>query len=396
MTAQAIYLDNNATSHIDPVVAERMHELNLAGVSNPASQHRQGRQALHLLEEAKDQILKSIGAPRSGMRAAQVILTSGGTEANNLAIHGWLARRPGLAIVGATDHPSVIEAARLAAKPGNLRILPVDQSGLLDFQVLQQWLEQSVQDSTPISFVSAMLGNNETGVLQDLKRLCGLCASHGVPVHSDIVQAVGKIPIDMVDLGLSAVTLTAHKIHGPVGIGALVLQHDVAVEPMIVGGGQQLGLRAGTEPVVPAVGLATALTQILSALDNGEFERVARLRDSFESQLVADEQAVVIAAKAPRLPHTSNISFPGVDRQALHMALDINGLACSTGSACSSGSGRPSGSLVAMHIEEQLLQGALRFSFSRFSSDRDVESAIRIIRRALARCASTTARTQPG
>ena len=385
-----IYFDNNATTHIDPVVAERLHELNLAGISNPASQHRPGRRALHLLEEAKSEILELVGAPNHGMSSARLILTSGGTEANNLAVFGLLARRPGTVIVGATDHPSIIEAARAACRHDELRILPVDGHGLCDLDCLQSWLSEIYAAGRSVSFVSIMLGNNETGVIQDMKKISQICRAFGVPVHSDIVQAVGKIETSMTELGLSAATLTAHKIHGPVGIGALVLDHQLSIDPMIIGGGQQLGLRAGTEPVIPAVGLATALSEICKARLAGVYDRLRELRDSFEVRLTEACDAVIVAGDAPRLPHTSNLSFPGRDRQALHMALDLNGLACSTGSACSSGSGRPSGSLVAMQLPDDVVRSALRFSFSRFSTSEEVDSAIKIVCRAAEKCGLIT------
>jgi cysteine desulfurase len=386
-----IYLDNNATTHLDPVVAQRMYALHLEGISNPASQHRQGRQALHLLEEAKSQILELLAAPRVGMESARIVLTSGGTEANNLVIYGLLATRPGIAIVGGTDHPSVIEAARLySKKPDQCRVLPARNDGRFDIEQLETWLDEIYSSpSGQVSLVSIMLGNNETGVLQDLKNMCAVCDKYQVPVHSDIVQAVGKIPFDMSDIGLAAVTLTAHKIHGPVGIGALVLDHSLSIEPLIVGGGQQLGMRAGTEPVIPAVGLALALRQICEAREAGVFHQVARMRDHFEQTIAAMVDVRVIGQAAPRLPHTSNLSFVGLDRQALHMALDLNGLACSTGSACSSGSSRPSGSLVAMGLPNEVILGSLRFSFSRFTTDEDVSRALEIIANVLDNCRLT-------
>ena len=375
-----VYLDNNATTRMDPLVAERMHELHLQGVYNSASQHRAGRQALHLLEQAKVEIAESVGASFGGPNGVQVLLTSGGTEANNLAISGLVARRGGTVIVAATEHPSVLEAARHITLPGHLRILPVDGHGICDLNRLEHWLQEI--DRSPgesVTLVSVMLGNNETGVIQDLKSICDLCRPFGVPVHCDVVQAVGKVPLDMKSIGLSALTLTAHKIHGPVGIGALIVQSDLQLVPLMYGGGQQLGLRPGTEPVIPAVALAAALTQSRLAAENGAYCRVEQLRDQFEQRLLQEADVVVVGQHAPRLPHTSNVSFLGVDRQALHMALDLKGLACSTGSACSSGSARPSGSLVAMGLPEDVVRGALRFSFSRFSSQVDVEMATGII-----------------
>ena len=380
-----IYFDNNATTHMDSVVAECMHSLNLEGTANPASQHRQGRRALHLIEAAKTDILKAVDAPWAGMDSAQVILTSGGTEANNLAVFGMLKMRPGIAIVGSTDHPSILEAAKHDRDPSEFRVLSVDQRGQFNKEQLAHWLETET-----VSFVSLMLGNNETGIIQDLKTICEMCRPYGVPVHSDIVQAIGKIPVSFRELGLSAATLTGHKIHGPVGVGALIVDSELKLEPVMIGGGQQLGLRAGTEPVVPAVGLACSLREIIGALEAGEFEKVLKLRDEFEQLALGLENVQVVGADAPRLPHTSNLSFIGADRQALHMALDLAGLACSTGSACSSGSSRPSGSLVAMQLPDDVVRGSLRFSLSRFSTHKEVNQAFSILSEALNRCVSTT------
>lgn len=383
--ASSIYFDNNATTHMDPVVAECMHALNLEGIANPASQHSQGRRALSLIEEAKTDILKAVDAPWAGMDSAQVILTSGGTEANNLAVFGLLKMRPGLAVVGSTDHPSILEAAKHGRDSSQFKVLSVDTNGQFNRSELANLLEHE-----QVSFVSLMLGNNETGILQDLKAICDLCRPYGVPVHSDIVQAIGKVPVSFREIGLSAATLTGHKIHGPVGVGALIVSNDLQLEPVMIGGGQQLGIRAGTEPVIPAVGLACSLKQIISALDNGEFDTVRELRDEFEQLACELDNVEVVGLDAPRLPHTSNLSFIGADRQALHMALDLGGLACSTGSACSSGSSRPSGSLVAMQLPDDIVRGSLRFSLSRFSTRSEVLQAIEILTQALSRCVSTT------
>lgn len=389
-----VYLDNNATTLLDPVVANRMHELALEGIANPASQHAAGRRALSLLEEAKSAILESVSAPVTGPNACQLILTSGGTESNNLAIFSSSLHRPGRIIVGGTDHPSVIEAARTAARsPDHFQILPVDHNGQCDLNFLESSLQEAQAADTPVSLVSVMLGNNETGIVQNLKAITSICRQFGVPVHSDVVQAVGKMPVSIDDLGLAALTLTAHKIHGPVGIGALIVREDFPISPAIVGGGQQLGLRAGTEAVIPACGLASALQSICQAFERGEYDDVRILRDRFESEILSLGDFHIVGADAPRLPHTSNVSFRSVDRQALQMALDLRGVACSTGSACSSGSGRPSGSLVAMGLEDSILLGSLRFSFSRFSTLDDVMEAVKIIESTLEKSSLTPSQT---
>lgn len=377
-----IYLDNNATTALAPEIADLMRELGLRGLANPASQHRQGRQALQHLEDARTQLLEMCHAPCSGMDTGQVVFTSGGTEANNLAILGHLTARSsqgpaGIVILGGTDHSSVLEAGQHASRLGcENRILPVDPLGQADLQRLDDWLQA---DASRIQLVSIMLGNNETGVIQDLAAISQLCQRHGVPLHSDIVQAIGKIPFDMQALGLSAISLTAHKIHGPVGIGALITRREFALEPILFGGGQQLGIRPGTEPVVPAMALAAAVKATICARESGEYTRLACARDEFEQRLAERSGATVIASEAPRLPHVSSLAFPGLDRQALHMALDLRGLACSTGSACASGSGRPSSVLRAMQLNSEVIASGIRFSFSKYTTDDELLRAADII-----------------
>ncbi len=374
-----IYLDNNATTAIDPAIARRMYDLQLQGLANPASQHRPGRLAMKRLEQAKNSLLDTLGAPNSGMETAQVIFTSGGTEANNLAVRGYAAMRPGLVIVAASEHSSLLDPARELG-PERCRVLPVDTHGRCDLQQLEDWLKA---DATRISLVSVMLGNNETGVIQDVRQICQLCLPYSVPVHSDAVQAIGKIPVDMRELGLSALSLTAHKLHGPVGIGALILLPGEKIAPILLGGGQQLGLRPGTEPVVPAVALADAVDLSCQALADGEYATVAKFRDRLETSLLALGNVEVIAKQSQRLPHVSNVAFLGLDRQAVQMALDLSGIACSTGSACASGSSRPSHVLTAMGLSPTVINGSIRFSLSRNTTAEEIDSAIELIARVL-------------
>jgi cysteine desulfurase len=377
MSTPNLYFDNNATTLVDPALAQLMYQLQLEGLANPASQHRAGRTALRRLEEAKNRLLKALGAPSSGMDAAQVIMTSGGTEANNLVIHGYTQQRPGEVIVAATEHASLLDPARQLGTQ-RCRVLPVDHRGLCDLQVLEDWLQH---DSTSISLVSVMLGNNETGVIQDLASICKLCQRYSIPVHSDAVQAVGKIAVDMQQLGLSALSLTAHKLHGPAGIGALILLHGERIAPLLLGGGQQLGIRPGTEPVVPAVALSLAVETSCLAVDEGRYVELAILRNHFEQSLLALGDTEVLAGDTERLPHVANIAFLGLDRQAVQMALDFAGVACSTGSACASGSGRPSHVLTAMGLSPQAIHGSIRFSFSRYTTPEEVELGIEIVSR---------------
>lgn len=389
-----LYFDSNATTSVDPAVVRRMQDLYSLRLANPASQHRLGRDSLKVLEQAKEDLLRLIDAPADGMDTAQVILTSGGTEANNLAIAGLCRAADGNVyqpaknmtntLISGVEHPSVIEAA--AEWSPRVRILPVDNSGLVRLNLLEEWLGLADAEGNRVGLVSIMLGNNETGVLQDLSAICRICHRFGAVVHSDIVQAVGKIPFSMRDSGVDAVTLTAHKLHGPTGVGALVVRHGLVVQPFLFGGGQQLAVRPGTEPVVLADGFALALKLTVEARSNGAYQRLALTRNFFEQSLLNQLSNIeVVAQNAPRLPHTSNIAFHGVDRQALFMALDLAGIACSTGSACASGSGRPSHVLQAMQLPKETVGSALRFSFSRLTTDDEISEGIRRLVRTVER-----------
>lgn len=387
--SKIIYLDNNATTIMDNSVAEAMRELELAGIANPASQHRAGRMALNHLEAAKESILRSIGAETSGMSAAQIVLTSGGSEANNLALHAFTHQSSGLVIVGAMEHPSLLVAAELSALCLNpVRLLPAKREGRYDLDRLAAWLDDIYQgrdSESKVALVSLMLANNETGVINDIAAIVRLCNRYDIPVHCDIVQAVGKIDFDMKELGLAAVTLNVHKVHGPVGIGALVVSSHLQPRAVVVGGGQQLGWRAGTEPVSLAVGMAKSLDLAEQARKLGQYSHVGNLRDRFESEIAKQLDFVQINGTAIRLPQTSNLAFLGVERQALQMALDLEGVACSAGAACSSGSSRPSTTLVAMGYDEARVASSLRFSLSRFTSDEEVDRAAAIVVRTATR-----------
>jgi cysteine desulfurase len=224
-----------------------------------------------------------------------------------------------------------------------------------------------------------MLANNETGVLQPVGELAKLCAEHEIPLHTDAVQVAGKLPLDFRQIGASAMTVTAHKFHGPRGIGALVVRHGVQLAPLLHGGFQQAGLRPGTEDVALAIGMFTAL-ELCQKEASQRASRMTALRDRLEAQLLAgDPRAVVSGARAPRLPHTSNIAFVGVNRQALLMALDLAGVACSTGSACASGSSEPSPVLRAMGCDDEVVEGALRVSLGATTTAAEVDEGARRI-----------------
>jgi cysteine desulfurase len=391
-----IYLDNNSTTAIDSAVVDAMAECDRAGYANPGSSHAAGRRARRVLEQARDEVGLLLGADLSGMTADRVIFTSGGTEANNLALLGMAAavvkavrdrgrgarsQEPGVseggplhAIISAIEHPSVVGAAEQLERLGwRVDRLGVNSSGVVKIDEFEQMLTAETR------LVSVMLGNNETGVVQPVGEIARICRSRGIVVHADAVQAVGKIGVNFRELDVDAMSVAAHKFHGPRGIGALVIRHGVQVEPILFGGFQQAGIRPGTESVTLTVGMAAALrTWNAQAAAHEQFLR--ELRDSFEAQLRDAWPGVIInGGESERLPHTSNVSFPGLDRQAMLLALDMAGISCSTGSACASGSNEPSPVLRAMGLDDAIVGSALRFSFGRTNTRDEVAEAVRRI-----------------
>lgn len=373
-----IYLDNNATTAIDPQALQAMREVWQRGPLNPSSQHAAGRAARNLLDQAISQIGQLLGGDVDSPGGDRAVLTSGGTEANNLALQG-IGDRNGTLVISAIEHPSVMEAARQQAATGrSVQVIPVRNDGTIDLQIADQLIAGTAQ---PPALVSVMSANNETGVIQPIDELSAICRRAGVPLHVDATQSIGKQTVHFSDWAVAALTVSAHKFHGPVGVGMLLVRRDVPLRPALFGGEQQLEARPGTEPVALAVGMATALQQALAALPHSASE-MTRLRDRFEAQLLADfPDLVVHGAHSPRLPGTSCLSFPSADRQALLLALDAAAVACSSGSACASGSSRPSYVLQAMNLAAPLVDSALRFGFSRLSTDEDCRAAVEAISR---------------
>ena len=371
-----IYLDNNATSLIDPMVVDRMQELMHMRLANPSSQHASGRQARQVIEGAREAILKQCGGRNQGMSSDQLLFTSGGTESNNLAIFGLSENIPGAIFVSSIEHPSVLEAAEYAGSKGReIRYLPCSSDGVVCLDRLEEWLATQSTNG-PIALVSLMLANNETGVLQPVSRAAAMCRASGVLIHTDAVQVLGKSKLNFADLDVDAMTITAHKLHGPVGIGALLVRHGVQLAPQTFGGFQQLGLRPGTEMPVLSGGFEMAVANANTHLAH-RVATMKRLRDTLQQKIVAAiPNAIAVGAQATRLPHTLSIAFPGVDRQALQLALDMSGIACSTGSACASGSSQPSHVLQAMRLDPSIIRGGIRFSLSVETLDREIEQVV--------------------
>ncbi len=352
-----VYLDYNATAPVKPAVIEAMTAA-LAETGNASSVHRFGRLARRSIEGAREAVAALVGA-----EARQVVFTSGGTEANNLALAAAGAGRR--IIASAIEHDSILKAAPDA------ELLPVDGQGQVDLQALQAMLER---DKRP-ALVAVMLANNETGAVQPLGLVAHLAHAHGALVHCDAIQAAGKLPIDMMRLGVDSLSLSAHKLGGPQGIGALVVADTVAPQALLKGGGQERGWRAGTEstPAIRGFGMAAQL----AAADLPQLQALATLRDEMETRLRrATPEAVVFASVNARLPNTSCVALPGVAAETLVMALDLQGIAVSAGSACSSGKVRPSHVLRAMGCGPELAGSAIRISLGWRTEAQDIDDLI--------------------
>lgn len=380
-----IYLDNNATTSLDPDVARLLYRQALEGPQNPSSQHQLGRAARRALDNAIISMGTLLGTDIQSIQGTRCILTSGGTEANNLAIRGILPPSAPR-FLSRIEHPSVLRLGESMSLNGTrVYWLPVDRSCVLDLQACEQIFSTVFKEEgapfsgAPRGLVSVMFANNETGVIQPLEKLIPIARSHGLLIHTDATQAVGKIPVDFDTLGLDAFSFAAHKFHGPHGVGGLLLRSGLKADPILFGGSQQLDTRPGTEPVSLVVAMAEAL-RLASNQMLDTMSRTAFLRDRLERRVVESiPNAIVHGGSANRLPNTSCISFPGIDRQMFLIRLDRRGLACSTGSACSSGSSEPSHVLTAMGCEQKDIDSALRFSLSRFSTLAEIDQAVDLI-----------------
>ncbi|HEY3748457.1 MAG TPA: cysteine desulfurase family protein [Pseudonocardiaceae bacterium] len=368
-----VYLDHNATTPIDPAVTEAMLPYLTSGFGNPGSEHHYGAGPRAALAEARAQVAALVGG--SGR---QVVFTGSGSEADNLAIRGAALAAPpdrGHLVTQATEHPAVLETCRAMRRLHGVRltVLPVDRDGLVD----PAELAVAVGDDTAL--VSVMAANNETGAIQPIAELAAIAHRHGALFHCDAAQAVGKIPIDVVASGVDLLTVVGHKMYAPKGVSALVIKPGTALEPLVYGGGQEGGLRAGTENVALAVALGEAARLAAAALAAGEPDRIRELRDRLHAGL---EQALpgrvlLNGPVEPRLPNTLNVSVLGTAGHAL--LASVPELAASTGSACHSGSHEPSPVLTAMGYDADHGMSALRLSLGRWSTADDVDRAVEAI-----------------
>jgi cysteine desulfurase len=372
MSAPRHYLDHAATTAMLPEAVAAMTAA-LTDVGNPSSLHTSGRNARRQVEESREQLAACLGA-----RPAEVVFTGGGTEADNLAIKGlyWSRRtadpRRRRILVGAGEHHAVLDpAAWLAASDGAvLEPVPVDGDGRLRLDALA---DAVARDPDDVALVSCMWANNEVGTLQPVADVVAVAHAYGIPVHSDAVQAVSAVDVDFAASELDAMTVTGHKLGGPVGAGALLVRRELDLVPLLHGGGQERELRSGTLDVASVRGLTVAVAHAVR-VRHDHVERVRGLRDALEARLVDLLPDVRVNAAADRLPGLSHLTFPGCDGDALLMLLDARGVECSTGSACSAGIPQPSHVLLAMGRDEQAAAGSLRVSLGRTSTPADVDA----------------------
>lgn len=368
MTPRPTYLDHAATTPVRPEVLEAMLPYLSTTWGNPSSAHRFGRSARAGLDQARRDVAEAVGAEPN-----QVIFTSGGTEADNLAVIGaaLAARDRGrrmIAVVSAVEHKAILAAAHQVKHLGGEEVvLPVDASARVDLAALDHALAGHP------SVVSIMWVNNETGIVQPVEAIAGRCQDAGVPFHTDAVQAFGKIPVSVQSFPCTLLTLSGHKIGAPKGIGALVVRERGVVDALVHGGGQQYGIRPGTENVAGAVALGRAA--LLASRELADTAaRIGALRDELAARLkAAVPDAVVHGEAVPRAPHVLSLSVPGADSEALLMHLDLAGVCASGGSACSTGALEPSHVLTAMGVPRELALGTIRFSLGHESTRDDVE-----------------------
>ncbi|MFQ6333711.1 cysteine desulfurase family protein [Methylophilus sp. 3sh_L] len=347
------FFDHNSTTALKPKVLDAMLPWLGQASGNPTSRHVFGRNARDAMELARAQIAECVG-----VQPSQVVFTSGGTEANNFAIKGITANlNPSQLLISAIEHPCVTKPAQsLAWHDWQVKVLPVTADGTLDLHQAELAL------NTRTGLVSCMLANNETGVLQPVAELATLAKARGAFIHTDAVQAFGKVPVNFQQLGVHAMTISSHKVGGPVGVGALILDKRVDIAPLLYGGGQEKGLRSGTENVAGIVGFARACQLAMQTLQSRS-AATQGLRDQLEAGLQR-LGAVIFGANTARLPNTSFFAIPNIEGETLVTALDKAGFAVASGSACSSDSTEPSHVLLAMGIEPDLARGAVRVSLS--------------------------------
>jgi cysteine desulfurase len=369
------YLDNNATTPVLPEVSEAMRPYFGERFGNASSIHHHGQETRAAVEKARESVSALLGCA-----AAEIVFTSGGTEADNLALFGLVA--PGEHVITTTvEHHAVLNACKhLEEKGCQVTYLRVDGRGLVNPDDVRRALRPNTK------LISVMVANNEIGVLQPVAEIGRIAAEADVYFHTDAVQAAGKVPVRASDIGCDLLTISGHKMHAPQGIGALFVKKGTTLEAMLYGGRHERSRRAGTENVPAIVGLGKAAELARISLDRGDSDKIAALRDQLEQRLLADaEFAEVNGAGAPRVPNTTNIRFDGIEGESLVIALDLKGLAVSTGAACSSGAIEPSHVLLAMGLTPEQAKSSIRFSLGKQNTSDDVAFAVSLVPETVAR-----------
>jgi cysteine desulfurase len=381
-----VYFDNNATTPVLPKVFEAMCPYFGEHFGNASSIHHHGQETRAAVERARESVAGLLGS-----KAAEVVFTSGGTESDNLALFG-IVKRGDHVVTSTVEHHAVLNAAKHLGDRGcDITYVPVDGRGLVD----PDDVRRAIRPTTKL--ITIMLANNETGVVQPAEEFGKIAAEADVYLHTDAVQAAGKIAIDVNRIGCDLLTISGHKIHAPQGVGALYVRKGTALEPQLYGGRHERSRRAGTENVPGIVGLGKAAEMAMSGLERGEDRTMAELRDRLERELLAIEATGVNGLVAgshpsgawvghpPRIPNTTSIYFDGIEGEALVIALDLKGLAVSTGAACSSGAIEPSHVLMAMGMRPEWARASIRFSLGKQNTAEEVDIALRIVPEAVAR-----------
>jgi cysteine desulfurase len=391
--ASPVYLDHAATTPMLPEALDAMTE-ELAQPGNPSSLHNAGRRARRIVEESREQIAAAYGA-----RPSEVVFTSGGTEADNLAVKGlfWARRAedPGRrrVLTAAIEHHAVLDSVGWLHdhQGADVGWLAPDGTGRIGPEALREAIER---DAEAVALVSVMWANNEVGTVQPVADLAAVAREYRIPFHSDAVQAAGQLPVSLAESGAAALTVTAHKIGGPVGAGALLLARGTDPVPVLHGGGQERDVRSGTLDA-PAIRAFAVAVEIAAERRSDEAKRLAALRDDLIAQVLAAVPDAVLNGAPPgpgRLPGNAHFSFPGGEGDALLMLLDAKGIACSTGSACTAGVAQPSHVLLALGADEARARGSLRFSLGHTSTQADVDALGAVIGEAVERARRAAAR----
>jgi cysteine desulfurase len=366
-----VYCDANATTPLLPEVMEAMRPYWMEDFGNASSIHLQGQRGRRAVDNARETLARFFHC-----RDAEVVFNSGGTEGDNTAIFGLL--RPGDHFVTTSiEHSAVLRAAaRVAERGAEVTFVAPQKNGVIDAEEIRRAIKISTR---PTKLVSVMLANNETGVLQPVEEIGRIAADAGAFFHIDAVQGAGKVAFDVRRFGCHLCSISAHKMHGPKGVGAMYVRRGTPLEPLIVGGSHERRQRAGTENVPGIVGIGKAVEVAMENFEAGSMERVEQLRDRLEAGILAIPGTSVNGAGTPRVANTTNIHFEQVEGEALVIALDLKGVAVSGGSACHSGSTEPSHVLMAMGLDKNAARASLRFSLLKTATDEDVDHVLRVV-----------------